>query len=412
LLASTKAYIGVVLSELDRDEYGNYELKKPHGIKIDSIAENSPAEKEKLKEGDLILEIEENEIYTIDQLHKILEFQKPGDKVKLKILHNGKIKTKKIVLGKINDPKIKAYLGVYLDEISKNNKVEIQISRVVAGSPADKGGIEDNDFLTKLNEVKIFTVSQFTKMLNLLNPGDNVAIEVKRDAKPLHFNIELGSKKKDPFDITRFSKNFNNFNFPENVFVYKYDKSKWIGVTLSVKKEIKKTTKAGKSFEEIDIITKIDGVIPGSPAEEAELQKGDFVLKIDGKNITEDYDISSIIKNKKVGDTIELEILRDNKQIIKVVTIAARDSESTKLDVSFDNGELKIQIDGLDQDFIQLKDKLEKLKEDLGSTEKLRKLKNMKVMILDEKKDKIKEIIDEIDNKYDIDIEVNEDNVH
>lgn len=50
-------------------------------------------------------------------------------------------------------------------------------------------------------------------------------------------------------------------------------------------------------------------VIPGSPADKAGILENDIVLEIDGVKINQDNDFLSIIRAKKVGDTIALRIL-------------------------------------------------------------------------------------------------------
>ncbi|MDP1629146.1 MAG: trypsin-like peptidase domain-containing protein [bacterium] len=49
-------------------------------------------------------------------------------------------------------------------------------------------------------------------------------------------------------------------------------------------------------------------VIPGSPADKAGIAENDIILEINGEKITEDNDLASIIRTKKVGEEITLNI--------------------------------------------------------------------------------------------------------
>jgi serine protease Do len=54
-------------------------------------------------------------------------------------------------------------------------------------------------------------------------------------------------------------------------------------------------------------------VLPGSPASLAGIEENDIILKIDGEELRE-VELASVLRNKKVGDTIELLVLKDDKE--------------------------------------------------------------------------------------------------
>jgi serine protease Do len=56
-------------------------------------------------------------------------------------------------------------------------------------------------------------------------------------------------------------------------------------------------------------------VLPDSSAAEAGLKSGDIITAIDGSKITEQSGPRELIRNKKVGDTIKLTVLRDGKSL-------------------------------------------------------------------------------------------------
>ncbi|MBI5370037.1 trypsin-like peptidase domain-containing protein [Candidatus Uhrbacteria bacterium] len=55
-------------------------------------------------------------------------------------------------------------------------------------------------------------------------------------------------------------------------------------------------------------------VIPGSPADKASVEENDIILQIDGKDIDEKYSLTSLIREKKVGDEVSLKILHDGAE--------------------------------------------------------------------------------------------------
>ena len=56
-------------------------------------------------------------------------------------------------------------------------------------------------------------------------------------------------------------------------------------------------------------------IIPGSAAEKAGLKEYDIILEIDGEKITEENTIADVLQKHKVGDEINLKVLREGKEI-------------------------------------------------------------------------------------------------
>jgi len=65
-------------------------------------------------------------------------------------------------------------------------------------------------------------------------------------------------------------------------------------------------------------------VVPGSPAEKADLKEKDIVLSINGKKLDRNHPIQDFLENMNVGDVIELDVLRGSKQFTANVTLAER----------------------------------------------------------------------------------------
>ncbi len=75
-------------------------LEKEGGIFIKRVAENSPAAKAGLREGDVILKIDGKEISDASELRYILFDYSPNDKITVEIVRNKKRKKIEIILGK------------------------------------------------------------------------------------------------------------------------------------------------------------------------------------------------------------------------------------------------------------------------------------------------------------------------
>jgi len=104
----------------------------------------------------------------------------------------------------------------------------------------------------------------------------------------------------------------------------KYGETKrgWLGVRIQqVSKEIADVEKLKTTEGAL-----VASVGEDSPAAKAGLKAGDIILKFDGKKIDTMRTLPKIVSNTKVGKTVELEIWRNKKLIIKKLTLGRLES--------------------------------------------------------------------------------------
>jgi len=89
----------------------------------------------------------------------------------------------------------------------------------------------------------------------------------------------------------------------------------YLGVTYAM------VTKESALLNEVPAGVYVQGVVAGSPAEKSEIKTGDIIFEIDGKNIVkEEIVLATYINKKKIGESVNLKIWRDKKEMdIKVV---------------------------------------------------------------------------------------------
>lgn len=81
-----RPYIGILGSSLDSTTAERYNL--PEGIYVESVEDNSPAQKAGLQKGDIITKIEGNDVKSVNELNKIKYTYNIGDTVTLTIYRN------------------------------------------------------------------------------------------------------------------------------------------------------------------------------------------------------------------------------------------------------------------------------------------------------------------------------------
>ncbi len=75
-------------------------------------------------------------------------------------------------------------------------------------------------------------------------------------------------------------------------------------------------------LNEIPVGVYIQEVLAGSPAEKAGVRDGDIITRFDGKSLDEKNSLSSLIRNRKIGNSIRLTIFRDDKTFDVTATLA------------------------------------------------------------------------------------------
>ena len=95
-----KPGIGIYAYDKEVIPYLNKRLNFEKGLYVAQITKGGPASNTELKEGDIILSIDENKLSTMNDLREYIYTKKPGDTVNLKITRGKINKQITITLGK------------------------------------------------------------------------------------------------------------------------------------------------------------------------------------------------------------------------------------------------------------------------------------------------------------------------
>ncbi len=70
----------------------------------------------------------------------------------------------------------------------------VLVSDVIAASPAEKAGLASGDVIAKVNEEKVSSVDELSRIVALKAPGTTVNLEVVRNEEVLHLAVTLGTR--------------------------------------------------------------------------------------------------------------------------------------------------------------------------------------------------------------------------
>lgn len=262
------AYLGVQTVEVNKENFGRFGLRAVRGVAVEKVMENSPAAAAGLREGDVIVRFNGDEVTSTRKLTRLVSEVEPDHQVRLTVVRGGS---------------------------------EQEITATLAKRPAPK--FDEGSF-------------------NFPGPGFMEKFDLDK------FRTQMPDLKDFPrlkdFDLKALPNgdNFRSFEFPGgqgSVFTWGTGTGLQIGVGVDT------LTKQLAQHFAVDGGVMINEVRDSSPAARAGIKAGDIVVEANGQAVTNDLDLIKQINSRKEGD-VTLTILRDGKrQTINVTPEAAKD---------------------------------------------------------------------------------------
>ncbi len=192
-----RARLGVMIRDIDKETMKALGLKNRQGALIPQVEAGSAADKAGIQAGDVIVRIDEHQIKQAHDLPIRIANHKPGDRVKVKIIRDGKLITIPVVVEAMPDDvaqsrprqgnKQKVIHGLSLKkltpEVAESLRVRarqgVVVQQIMRGSPASRAGIVPGDVIVKVNGRVVTTPESFDKHAKELAGG--VALRVLID---------------------------------------------------------------------------------------------------------------------------------------------------------------------------------------------------------------------------------------
>lgn len=262
-------------------------------------------------------------------------------------------------------------LGLVVSEINPHLRSALQIQsgvlvdRVLPGSAAEKGGIQEGDILLRMNGQNIEDVQDVRRLIQSSKNEKTVSIDLVRDGKPM--TVQVAPEMREPRGWTLGQRNY-------------------VGV------ELQELNKDLGSYFNADRGALIVRVEPDSPAAKAGLQAGDVIQNFDGKSVESPEDVVSQIQDLDDGQSAEITVLRHGKQMTLKVQPEPRsddergfmrhwnmpdmrdmvpDQEELRSDIEKQMADVKQQLQELKQyKFDELRKEMDELRQQLKELKK------------------------------------------
>ena len=159
----------------------------------------------------------------------------------------------------------------------------VLVAKILPGSPAEKGKMKNGDIIKTFDGKPVENVRELLKLVGRAPIGKKVKVAVLRDKKEVALDIEIAQR---PQELKEYAE-------PEL--------GNWRG--LEAQELTPEVSQRYKVSEKSGVV--VTNVVPGSPADEAELRRGDVIAEINKKPIKNLKDYDEAVKSA-TGDALIL----------------------------------------------------------------------------------------------------------
>jgi serine protease Do len=163
------------------------------------------------------------------------------------------------------------------------------ISRVMEGSPAQAGGIEDDDIIIRFNGEAISRAGELPHWVGRTPVGEESEVIVVRRGKEVKLKVVLGELPENPMNASR-----GNGARPAEQSV--------LGITVR--------DLAANRLEELGVDAGAEVIAVSGIAEDAGMRVGDVVLRMKGKVIANAEALKEVAVSAESGDVVPVLVLR------------------------------------------------------------------------------------------------------
>ncbi|TDI87109.1 MAG: Do family serine endopeptidase [Caldithrix sp.] len=201
-----RGYLGVFISTLDEELGEALKIGDNEGAVVTQVVEGTPADKAGLKKYDVIREVDGRKITDSQALTNLVASYRPGDKIDLNVVRDGKEKMIRVELQKRpnsatnsrpalpQDDDVLSKLGLHVsnltDELASKYGYEeeqgIIVHDVGENSVAAEKGMRVGDLIIEIDRQKVRSVREFEKIVDDFEAGQVVLFQVKR-GRSSHF---------------------------------------------------------------------------------------------------------------------------------------------------------------------------------------------------------------------------------
>jgi len=219
------------------------------------------------------------------------------------------------------------------------------IVEVVENSEAENIGLKEGDIITSFNGKTIKNADDLHNQIEDIDEEMQVKLTVKRNNEDKNFKATLRKSEGDNtfevhVDDEEFSFDMEDLPEMENFHSF-FDHGKRKGGYLGV--HARNISESMLNYFEVDYGVLVEEIIKDSPAEEAGLQAGDVIMKINDRDIKDYRDLVRTLNFYNPGEKVTVHFSRKGSSKKASVTLAEHEEISMRKKWFFKNGDKRMR---------------------------------------------------------------------
>jgi len=197
-----RGWLGVSVQDMTRDMLRFFHLDRVRGVVVVRVMKGSPGAKAGLKQGDVILSLENNEISDKSDYSERISTYPVGNTMRLKILRDGAERSASLKVSFLPVEQVaeytKIWLGLNVSAIEKSlsrryrltTDQGVVVTGVTPSSAGGKIGIQPGDVIRQVNQARIKNEQDFKTAMVEAAGRDSVLLLVQRGQNGYYVTLE------------------------------------------------------------------------------------------------------------------------------------------------------------------------------------------------------------------------------
>jgi serine protease Do len=203
-----RGWIGVLIQEVTPELAKGFGLAEAQGALVGSVVDGSPAQAGGIKHGDVILEFDDKELKSWQELTSVVADTPIGKAVNVVVFRDGKRVTLKLTVAKLEDETqglgtpggSELDLGLTLREITPELAQRLGIADpsgllvegVANDSIAAEVGIQPQDVILEIDRQKVATLADYQRLVRAHPKGSPLILWIKRGQQTIYYTLDIG----------------------------------------------------------------------------------------------------------------------------------------------------------------------------------------------------------------------------